>query len=219
MPPRALIAFLTGLLLVVLSGGPASATTLHPFTEEELTWVAEAIVVGTVESMGSVLDGRHPHTHVRIRVEEVLKGEAARGSLLVVRELGGETPDGRFAFVPASPQFDVGERVLLFLEAAPVPGTFRCVGMFQGKYTLREDGRSGRQVAYRVHANAYTGTYDHRALPIPEGAREASALIERVRARVAAGEVPDYREIPGLPEARRRELRAYWGLDSGEEMP
>ncbi|MCK6528855.1 hypothetical protein L6R50_15275 [Myxococcota bacterium] len=218
---RLLAVSALGLGVLLGSATPAAATTLHPFTDHELAWVADVVVVGTVESVGSALSGRgrHPYTYTTIRVEEAMKGGAAPGSTVVVREVGGDTPDGGHAFVPASARFDVGERVLVFLEPAAEDGAWRCVGMFQGKYTLRADRRSGRTVAYRVHENDYSPAYDHEARPIPAGAVDAESLLGRFRRLASEGAVPPEREIPGLRADRRAEFRAYWGLPPEEDRP
>lgn len=218
---RLLAASALGLGVLLGSAAPAGATTLHPFTDHELSWVADVVVVGTVESVGSAHSGtsRHPYTYTTIRVEEALKGGASPGGTLVVREVGGDAPDGGYAFVQASARFDVGERVLVFLEPAAEGDTWRCVGMFQGKYTLRADRRSGRTVAYRVHENAYSPAYDHEAQPIPAGAVDAESLLGRFRRLTSEDAAPPGREIPGLRADRRAEFRAYWGLSPEEDRP
>jgi hypothetical protein len=62
------------------------------------------------------------------------------GERLVLREPGGRLAD-RALEIDAAPQYGVGERVLAFLEPAS-DGSLRTMGMFFGKFTIEDDGRT-----------------------------------------------------------------------------
>ena len=87
------------LLLVIgalaLATGPVSATSIVPVTARELVARADVIVYGVVVAsyVGEDAFGR-PETITTITPLEVLKGHVS--GVLVLHQLGGELPDGRF---------------------------------------------------------------------------------------------------------------------------
>jgi len=87
------------LLLVIgalaLDARPVSATSIVPVTARELVARADVIVHGVVVSshVGEDALGR-PETITIITPLEVLKGHVS--GALVLHQLGGELPDGRF---------------------------------------------------------------------------------------------------------------------------
>lgn len=207
--PLTILMALTTLVAVGVAVDSARATTVHPFTLEELIYVADRIVVGEVVGMDSrhVLDGTSIHTHVDIDVEEVLKGAAAEG-LQVVWLLGGVVGD-QVMHSSGTPAFVPGERVLLFLEEDP--HGFSVLGVFQGKLNLQICPERGEMVAFQ---GPFAGPdMLPRSLPtIAEDAASWENLRQTIVAQVTAGHVPTYREIPGLLEHKRRAFRAHWGL-------
>jgi hypothetical protein len=124
----------------------ARATTVIPPTFEEMADRAELVFVGKV--VGSHSEW-HPagtrqviFTLVEFEIQEVLKGNA--GKTVTLQFLGGTVGDVTLE-VAAVPRFNVGDRVLLFVEGN---GVHFCplVGVFHGKFGLRRDEKTGRDI-------------------------------------------------------------------------
>lgn len=204
-----LLPALAGLLVatVLSAAAPARATTVHPFSLDELIYVADRIVVGQVLSTDAAFtrDGGLIVTTVELQVDEVLKGPAA-AEPLAIQVLGGEA-SGLALRVEGAPSFDPGEQVLLFLEEGP--HGLEVLGWAQGKLDLQWNTAAGALYAHRGVLVAGPDTVDW----MPAGGTPAGELGERIRARVRSGFVPAYREIPGLPAHKRDAFRAHWGLE------
>jgi len=200
---------LVGLALMAAIGWTAGAraTTVHPFSLDELIYVADRIVVGQVLATQADFtpDGGAIVTTVEVQVEEVLKGAAVDG-VLGVRVLGGET-HGFALHVEGAPRFDAGERTLLFLEDG-VYGP-EVLGWAQGKLALEWNPDAGETFAHR---NVVIGE-DTAADWMPAAGLSAAALIDTIRLRVRAGHVPPYRDIPGLQPHKKAAFRDHWGLE------
>ncbi|MCO5170858.1 MAG: hypothetical protein M9894_31400 [Planctomycetes bacterium] len=155
--------------LVLLLATPALCTTVLRFSLDELIERADVIVHG--ECVG--LAGRETPdgvvTEVQLRVTEVLKGEPAR--TFTFTTYGGTTPK-RGTFIAGSPQFEVGEELVLFLDRPNRHGYRMAIGMSQGKYTVREEG--GRKVAIRNLAGLRL--IDPRTGEVEEGSGDEQGL-------------------------------------------
>lgn len=199
---------LVGLLVAAaaLTAAPARATTVHPFSLDELIYVADRIVVGQVLSTDAAFtrDGGLIVTTVELQVAEVLKGPAA-AETLGIQVLGGEAA-GLALHVEGAPRFDPGEQVLLFIEEGP--HGLEVLGWAQGKLDLEWNAGAGETYAHRRVLVAGPNTDDW----MPAAGTPAAALTERIRALVRSGFVPTYREIPGLLAHKRDAFRAHWGL-------
>ena len=192
------------LLVAVIGGlgGRAAVTTSHPFTLEELTYVADRILIGTVLDTEARFtpDARTIFTHVEIEVDEVLKGPADLQSQEVL-VLGGEVA-GFGMHAIGSPEFDPGEQVLLFLEELDHGMTV--LGWEQGKFSVEHSPELGQAVARRGPSGAQGRGF------------ALAALRAEIVADVKADHVPEYREIPGLLAHKRAAFRAHWGLPQQE---
>ena len=136
--------------MVGCGGGPEVPTTqttpaqsssgiVVQLTEEELTAQAELILVGHVSDVSCYEEGEGTiYTEVTISVEQKLKGEA--GGEVVIRVAGGKVGE-QVVWVEDAPSFDVGERVVVFLEE--YDSALHVVGGFQGKYTVSENDTIG----------------------------------------------------------------------------
>ncbi len=197
IPAMLLLAGVAGALC-----GRAAAASMHPFTLEELTYVADRIVVGTVTTQQAAFtpDAEVIVTEVEIDVLEVLKGPAGLQTQ-TVRVLGGEVA-GIGMHVEGAPRFDSGETVLLFLEE--LSWGFTVLGWHQGTFHVEYSPELGTEVA-RPQASAGEG----RAWAL-------TALHEAIVADVRSDHVPTWREIPGLLPHKRAALRAHWGLPAEE---
>lgn len=130
--------------LAFLVTRPLSATTILPLTDQELVKKTDLIFQGVVVRIDNrrsrfrtASEAAVPHTFVTFRVERILKGKhTGQSNLFTLRFLGG--PDSaarRFMRVEGCPDFDIGERVVLFVrrnERSPCP----IAGWSQGRFRI-----------------------------------------------------------------------------------
>jgi hypothetical protein len=125
-----------GFIGLGFSGG-AAATALPYKDIVQLATEADGIVIGTVRALQTVVTSPGEiHTYVSIQPQEVLSGRLAQREL-TLQVLGGF--DGqRGVHIVGAPQFQAGERVLLFVQGNGrdlVP----FVGWGQGVFRLQRD--------------------------------------------------------------------------------
>jgi hypothetical protein len=126
-------------VLALLVAPLAGATVLLALEVEDLAILSPVVLVGEVNAVES---GWNPqktriHTHVLITPIEVLKGPADLGTVKV-KFLGGKAGD-TMASLPGAPRFEVGEKVLLFLEPRRDQDGYLPVGFYQGKFKVFTD--------------------------------------------------------------------------------
>jgi hypothetical protein len=132
--------------VVGLWSATASATTVIPPTFEEMTDRAELIFLGKVVSSRSewrtVGTNRVIFTLVKFERQEVLKGDV--GVSVTLQFLGGTVGDVTLE-IAGVPKFNAGDREFLFAEGN---GVQFCplVGMFHGKFGVRKDAKSSRDI-------------------------------------------------------------------------
>jgi len=134
-------------ILIALAGSALSSTFTIP-SDDELIIGARAIVRGKVLSISSQLDPQQDRifTYVTIRVREVLKGQIASRKI-VLKEEGGQVGT-RGSIVFGSPEFTVGEEVLVYLDTWR-DGSLRVHQMLLGKFKVINDPGSGTKVVVR----------------------------------------------------------------------
>src|SRR6185369_564434 len=117
--------------------GLIGATTVIPISDRDLLARADVVVRGIVVSSEVFEDslGR-PQTVTVISPLEVLKGDVA-GSF-VLRELGGELPDGRFFKLFGRPEYQPGHEVVVFALARP-GGDYQTAELLLGKFEVQRD--------------------------------------------------------------------------------
>src|SRR5436309_2554740 len=121
--------------VVALAWAPAAlATTVVPVADADLVSTATAIVIADVTAIESRWDPatRRIFTVITLDVRDRLKGEIPLGPL-TIRQLGGRVASMQ-AWVEGSPEFTVGERVLVFLSRN-ADGTLRVAHLYQGKFS------------------------------------------------------------------------------------
>jgi hypothetical protein len=185
----------------------ARATTMVDFTDEDLSHIADAIVIATVEKAepevrfapsGDRL-AKQITTKTTLKVVDSWKGGHASGDLLTLREIGGLVEKDLVA-VPGTAGFLQGERVLLFLHYRPNTNEYGLVGWTQGKYTLLSNAQGGWDVAkIRVDAQDWgkkfvAAEYENRAIRGGDLLTMA-AKVKRVVAADAAANV-NWRDMP-----------------------
>lgn len=188
-------------LLLTLVPRQVTATTMPPLTLSELHYVADAVIEGTVLSVQpEAIAGREGvQTLVRLRADQVWKGDALEGDLLRVREWGGVLPNQR-TDVAAGAVYAPGERVLVFLEAdRKEPGGYRTLAMSLGKWTIVRELGSGRDVALKVAIPHGLHWFDENQVRVPVAPTYLDELHAQVEEERRTAYVPPYTVVPGLP--------------------
>jgi hypothetical protein len=127
---------LAAVLLLTLASS-VTATTVLRLDLPDLVSKADNIVQGRVEQIYVEWDAERKlaFTYISINVDDPMKG--ARRQTVLIRQVGGRV--GNISMhVAGMPTFSQGEEVILFLNDMH-NGTFRVVGMNQGKYQITQD--------------------------------------------------------------------------------
>jgi len=173
------------LALAALLGLPAlaSATVLVEVPIDDMAYVADAIVLGRVDRVGTRLELSGPEpmpwTVSTIRVERWIHGSG--GSQVAIEELGGDW-QGTQVKVAGTPEYQAGERVLVFLRRDDA-GRYRTYGMAQGKFTIRA-AIEGPTVATRDLGDVAFATWANGSMQVDHqdhhGATNAMSFSELV---------------------------------------
>jgi len=172
---------------------------------------ARAIVRGKVLSVASSLDQQQDRifTYITIRVQEVIKGQITERRI-ALKEWGGTVGD-RTDIIFGNPQFQVGEKVIVYLDTW-ADGSLRTHQLFLGKFNIIRDAASGREFAVRSSPDENTHVLQSQLHAQPSyGPSTDRMLLEdylrMVRERLAANwdrsvsfEAEHYRDIPLLAE-------------------
>ncbi len=121
----------------VLAAGAASATSTKLLSLDQLIQQSSKVVAADVTAKEAVWKGRFLKTRVKLKVADCMKG-ACEEEEVEVESWGGDK-DGITMRVDGSPQFAVGEKVVVFLRSlggtdTNAGGTLHTVGMAQGKF-------------------------------------------------------------------------------------
>jgi hypothetical protein len=135
--------------VVLMWTAPCLATTVVPMSEADLASEAAAVVLGRVTNLSSHLDAAHGQifTDVTLGVDEVVAGPALPATV-TLRQPGGQVGNVR-TWIDGSPEFSIGERVLVYLKVAR-DGTLRVLQLYQGKLSVMVDPLTGDEVAIRI---------------------------------------------------------------------
>jgi hypothetical protein len=138
--------FATLLTSLFLSPFSAYATLVIPVSDDDLARHATAIVVGQVKGIESYWDAgaKQTFTHITVTPQEILKGAIGDGDI-TLKQLGGTVGHLR-TWLEGSPEFIVGEKVLLFLDTNP-DGSAGVASLYQGKFSLFTDRDTGKEFA------------------------------------------------------------------------
>ncbi len=176
---------------LVFAGISSLHATLVPrMSLEEVVDASESIVQGTVVRTWTDWDESHKYiwTHYEIQVADRLKGSAA--GKLVVSEPGGTVGETELQ-IAGTPQYTVGEEVVLFAERTPL-GYLRTCGWGQGKFRVARAAANGKAVV--------------------QTAVKGVQLVERPTAAAVKSQSTPLREVNGLGleqfKTRVRELVA-----------
>ncbi|HUU01858.1 MAG TPA: hypothetical protein VM425_10475 [Myxococcota bacterium] len=140
---------LAGLFAVILIPLGARATVLEPLRIEDLARLAPLVVVGEVNQVKAELNAEKTKIYTRVLVtpSEILKGARDTGTV-TIKTIGGKLAD-RVAELPGAPQFEPGERVLVFLEPRKDGDGYNTLGLYLGKFSVVKDPHTGKEVLYR----------------------------------------------------------------------
>lgn len=181
------LVLLISLICLLGSAQSISATTAIVPPDDDLIVGARVIVRAKVLSIESGLDEQQGRifTYVKLKVQEVLKGEITERKI-VIKELGGRVGD-RISVVYGNPEFALGEQVLLYLDTWK-DGSLRTYQMFLGKFSIVKDEASGHEFAVRPAGDEHV-----EVLPSRKGQQgaitnrmEISAYIAMITSRLAA---------------------------------
>tara|TARA_B110000037_G_C17100972_1_gene497966 strand:- start:375 stop:1004 length:630 start_codon:yes stop_codon:yes gene_type:complete len=198
------LIFIPLMLLVSLLGGNANATSLTELSVDQMTDASDMVVRGVVTQVFSELDERgNIWTRAQVEVSDVLKGGDTQ--TVIVDQLGGVYGNQR-SIISFATRFSVGEEAYLFIEQLG-NGRNSVVGWFQGKFTVRMDPDSGREMVVRYNVTQ-DRVYDHRFIPHPEFENRvfAADLAEHIMGRVTNGW--DGQAIPGTSMERLMRINA-----------
>ena len=145
---RTLAAFVVVAGLLTAWAQPADSTTLIRRSTADLTVLSEHVVEGVVSAVESRYHAEHNfvYTYVTIDVAESFKGSLLTNQI-VLEELGGEANDMKVT-VPSNPEFEVGQRAILFLDVKN-DTYYRIHGMAQGKFDVTTHAGTGETIVTR----------------------------------------------------------------------
>lgn len=177
--------YFLSLLVALVAGVAARATSVVPPSFAELVGGAEAIYRGTVTAVQPRLvampDGSSMiETFVTLAVERTLKGTAQTS---VTLELTGGTLNGETVEVSGMPHFTVGARELVFVTGN---GTQFCplVRMMHGRYRVAKD-TAGRDYIARDNGRPLNDTSEV-SLPMEESSPVAASASDTSHALTPA---------------------------------
>jgi hypothetical protein len=129
-------------LALLLGAGSLQATLVPRMSLEEVVDASESIVQGTVVRTWSAWDEGRKYiwTHYEIQVADKLKGSVP--GTFVVSEPGGVVDETELQSA-GTPQYVVGEEVVLFAERTPL-GYLRTCGWGQGKFRITRAPLDGK---------------------------------------------------------------------------
>jgi len=121
------------------------ATTMIPLSIEELTDRSTLIITGKVVEINTYKNEENGviSREVMVIPDKILKGEVQSKAPIAITVWGG-TVDDITMYVPGSPNFEEGEKVLLFLSENK--GKKGVVGLAQGKFSLIETSQGVKAI-------------------------------------------------------------------------
>lgn len=139
--PRCRRLFL--LALALMASSTILGAMLQPQSLEQLIYGSDLIVRGQVRDITPGPRGEGgPSTTVLVSVQEQWKGPKL-STLRLVQPRGTEGEVSQA--VPGLPTFRVGEEIILFV-VKEARGQYHVLGGKQGKFSIKTDPRSGKQV-------------------------------------------------------------------------
>lgn len=149
MRSKRLVFGLASLGILVMAAPAALATVVLDQPLEAMVARAPVVVLGEVNQVASEWNEDHTRIYTRalITPTEVLKGSTV-SVVISVKTIGGKVGN-TLAELSGAPRFQVGERVLLFLEPRKDGDGYLTLGYFQGKFRVFKDASSGKELLLR----------------------------------------------------------------------
>lgn len=184
--------WLAGLLAcaLLICAAPARALTTAEHSFDELVALSEQILVGTVTDIASAWgQGGEAGTifsTIRLNAIEIIKGTAPDGAY-TLKVIGGVVGD-QAQFYPGLPQFQSGQRYLLFIRGNR-RAMFPITGVTQGFYRVQWDNAKERLLAVPANGgdSVALGRSLHGHAQHGQG-RALQGLISDIRASMAGSE-------------------------------
>jgi len=130
--------------------------------------------------------GRMIFTHVVLRADEAVKGEAGQ---TVEFDIAGGTVDGRTVWIPSMPTFDRGGDYVVFLREGYEKAGDPILGVNQGFFRVLSAGTPGAVLNHDF--DFVVAIEQNRVVPRLNAQRGAFRGAERPIPQVAGGPVPD----------------------------
>ncbi|HEY3132278.1 MAG TPA: hypothetical protein VGL91_22675 [Acidobacteriota bacterium] len=167
----------TVVLLVALVVPVGFASSFILLSRDELVSSADAILVGRIDFIKSTADENgNIHSFIAVKVQRDLFGQVPEQTTIYLKEPGGRFR-GISGWAFGSPEFEVGEDVVLFVKLQP-DGFFRVAHMFQGKFRLLAPDR-----LHRVVEDAVVSQHEWRSFEtlqqIQEMAQDSRPLLAK----------------------------------------
>ncbi len=181
--PIPLVFILLTLGALMLNLGRSEAGTVRAMNLEQMTDRADMIFTGRVVGKRAEWNAERTriYTYVTFEVETYLKG-GSEARVATVRLLGGRV--GRYlAHLPGTPQFGIGEEVLLFCagQKARVPSV---LGLSLGKFTIASNA-DGERILKRDISTLMLANYSTKS-------RKPGDPVRRYRLSDVAARIAEY---------------------------
>lgn len=168
---------------VAISRPPVEASTVVAMNLEQMTDRADLIFTGRVIGTRAEWNAQRTriYTYVTFQVDRYLKG-GSDAEVATIRLLGGRVGP-YIAVLPGTPQFGMGEDVLLFAagSGARVPTV---LGLSLGKFSITTDG-SGERIAKRDISTLMLANYSTKS-------REPGDPVNRYRLAEMEARIQEY---------------------------
>jgi hypothetical protein len=165
----------------------ARATTVLPPSDDELVARAAVIGLATVQRVDVAFN---PYgqvmTHAELLIEQGIRG-AGPGEFVVMEYPGGVLPNGLKSTVPGAPTVKVGDRVFVYLSAAPTDATrLRPIGLRYGVLNVVRDAKGQLRASRSVDGLSFV---DHEQKPLADTIFEVrnvkvSSLVDDAQQRM-----------------------------------
>lgn len=195
------------LTMAALIPSAALATIILPQTIEEMARESVAVLRGRVVDKTAAWDAEHRriYTTTTLEVRDSIHATRALPRQLKVRTLGGEVGETGMK-VAGTPQFLIGEDVLVFLRPDPiVADAFQVIGMAQGKFQIREEAKGQVVAVPSLEGLAFARPGDDGVLRVDGDAAAGKALpYLDLRARILTAlqtPAPVQSTMPAAPRA------------------